>query len=131
MKGTYKNLINTVNAAIFGTIAKNKVTEVGEPSYTSGAHIWKGTAEILNPSPTNMKTIPNVKPYCSEFIVVAIILKFVDPVNPYIREQPYNNNPDDKALKTKYLIPASEDLRLSLSIAANIYKDKDCNSKPR
>ena len=31
-KGTYKNLINTVNAATFGTIVKNKVTEVGDPS---------------------------------------------------------------------------------------------------
>ena len=31
-KGTYKNLIKTVRAAIFGTIVKNKVTDVGEPS---------------------------------------------------------------------------------------------------
>ena len=30
--GTYKNLINTVNAAILGTIVKNKVTVVGDPS---------------------------------------------------------------------------------------------------
>ena len=28
----YKNLINTVKAAIFGTIVKNKVTDVGDPS---------------------------------------------------------------------------------------------------
>ena len=38
-KGTYKNLIKTDRAAILGTIVKNNVTEVGEPSYTSGAHI--------------------------------------------------------------------------------------------
>ena len=31
-KGTYKNLINTVKAAIFGTMVKNNVTVVGEPS---------------------------------------------------------------------------------------------------
>ena len=37
--GVYKNLINTVKAAIFGTIEKNNVTVVGDPSYTSGAHI--------------------------------------------------------------------------------------------
>ena len=37
--GMYKNLINTVSAATLGTIAKNKVTTVGEPSYTSGAHM--------------------------------------------------------------------------------------------
>ena len=30
--GTYKNLINTVNAAILGNIAKNVVTDVGDPS---------------------------------------------------------------------------------------------------
>ncbi len=30
--GTYKILINTVNAAIFGSIAKKIVTEVGDPS---------------------------------------------------------------------------------------------------
>ena len=34
-----KNLMNTVSAATFGTIAKNNVTAVGEPSYTSGAHM--------------------------------------------------------------------------------------------
>ncbi len=33
---------------ILGAIEKNAVTRVGEPSYTLGAHIWKGTAVILN-----------------------------------------------------------------------------------
>ena len=46
--------------------------------------------------------------------------KFVDPLKPYNKEHPYNNNPDDKALKTKYFIPDSVDLILSLSIAAKI-----------
>ena len=35
--------------------------------------------------------------------------KFVDPENPYINEQPYKSKPDDRALKTKYFNPASED----------------------
>ena len=61
-KGTYKNLINTVSAATFGTSAKNNVTAVGEPSYTSGAHIWNGTADILKANPTKIKTIPKVNP---------------------------------------------------------------------
>ena len=30
--GTYKNLIKTVKAATLGTIAKNNVTDVGDPS---------------------------------------------------------------------------------------------------
>jgi hypothetical protein len=38
---------------------KKAVTDVGEPSYTSGVHIWKGTAEILNARPTKIKTSPN------------------------------------------------------------------------
>ena len=61
-KGTYKILIKTVKAATFGNNAKKAVTEVGEPWYTSGAYIWKGTAEILNAKPTKIKTIPKVRP---------------------------------------------------------------------
>jgi hypothetical protein len=33
---------------ILGAIKKNVITKVGEPSYTSSAHIWKGTIVILN-----------------------------------------------------------------------------------
>ena len=40
------------------------------------------------------------------------------PVKPYNNEQPYNNRPEDKALSTKYFIPDSDDLKLSLSIEA-------------
>ena len=34
----------------------NAVTGVGAPSYTSGAQLWKGTAEILKPKPVTMST---------------------------------------------------------------------------
>ena len=129
-KGTYKNLIKTDKAAILGTIVKNNVTEVGDPSYTSGAHIWNGTAEILNAKPTSMKTMPNVKAYSFEFSLEAIKSKLVDPVKPYINEHPYNNKPEDKALKTKYFNPASEDLILSLLKVAKTYNANDCNSRP-
>jgi hypothetical protein len=43
---------------ILGAIEKNAVTKVGEPLYTSGAHIWKGTAVILNKKPTAINKIP-------------------------------------------------------------------------
>jgi hypothetical protein len=43
---------------ILGAIEKNVVTRVGEPSYTSGAHIWKGTTVILNKKPTTINKIP-------------------------------------------------------------------------
>ena len=39
LKGTSINRIITAIPAIFGTTAKKFVTEVGEPSYTSGVHI--------------------------------------------------------------------------------------------
>ena len=130
INGTYKNLINTVNAATLGTIAKNKVTDVGEPSYTSGAHIWKGTADILNDRPTRIKTSPKTLPVDEEKIFSEIILKFVDPVKPYIKEHPYNNRPEDKALSTKYFKPASDDWSLFLLNAARTYNDKDWSSNP-
>ena len=30
-------------------------------------------------------------------LIIAIKSKLVDPVKPYNKEQPYNNNPDDKS----------------------------------
>src|ERR1700712_4320942 len=49
-------------AATLGAVAKNTVTGVGAPSYTSGVHIWNGTAETLNASPTSTNTMPTTKP---------------------------------------------------------------------
>ena len=46
-------------------------------------------------------------------------------MKPYSNEHPYNNSPDDKALKTKYFMPDSDDLKLSLSIDAKMYNAKD------
>ena len=61
-----------------------------------------------------------VDPEDNPGIVGYINSKFVEPVNPYNKEQPYNNKPDDKALKIKYFIPDSVERRLSLSIEAKI-----------
>ena len=82
--------------------------------------MWNGTAETLNAKPTKTKTIAKTAPTFSLLSWFAIKSKLVEPVNPYNNEQPYNNKPDDKALKTKYLIPDSDDLKLSLSIEAKI-----------
>src|SRR6266480_3189478 len=38
--------------AAFDATERYAVTVVGAPSYASGAHMWKGAAEILNSSPT-------------------------------------------------------------------------------
>jgi hypothetical protein len=46
------NILNILDIRItidsLGIIAKNIVDEMGEPSYTSGDHIWNGAAPILN-----------------------------------------------------------------------------------
>ena len=91
--------------------------------------MWKGTTDILNAKPTRINIIPNVKPYWLEFIASEIIIKFVEPEKPYIKEQPYNNNPDDKALNIKYFNPASDDLVCSLLKEAKTYKARDCSSR--
>ena len=44
--------------AILGVNAKNAVTDVGAPSYTSGAQKWKGAAVSLNKKPILNKHIP-------------------------------------------------------------------------
>src|ERR1700679_2283524 len=54
--------VNTARAATFGAVAKNAVTGVGAPSYTSGVHIWNGTAETLNAIAAQMNTMPKMMP---------------------------------------------------------------------
>ena len=130
INGTYKNLIKTVKAATFGSIAKNKVTEVGDPWYTSGAHMWKGTAEILNAKPTKIKTMPKVKPYSDLSELLNISIKFVVTEKPYIKEHPYNNKPEDRALSIKYFKPDSVDSKLSRLNEARTYKASDWSSRP-
>src|SRR5207237_1301420 len=41
----------TANAAAFTPAAMNPVTGAGAPSYTSGTHMWNGTAATLNANP--------------------------------------------------------------------------------
>ena len=54
------SLDNNAIVAIFGVIAKYAVTDVGAPSYTSGVHIWNGTALILKRRATGMNGKPIV-----------------------------------------------------------------------
>src|SRR5688572_8510501 len=48
------------NEAILGTVDRNSVTAVGAPEYTSGTHMWNGTAPNLNATPTTMNTTPRI-----------------------------------------------------------------------
>src|SRR4030042_3728409 len=49
-KATINTLPRTAKPAALGPTDINAVIEVGAPSYASGAHIWTGTAAILNPN---------------------------------------------------------------------------------
>src|ERR1035441_7074882 len=50
----------TANAAALGPAERNAATGVGAPWYTSGAQTWKGAADALNPSPTNISAAARV-----------------------------------------------------------------------
>ena len=92
--------------------------------------MWNGTAEILKAKPTNINTIPKVRPNEFEIICSEIIWKLVEPEKPYIKEHPYNKSPEDNALSTKYFTPDSEDNILSLLNDASTYNAKDWSSNP-
>ena len=46
------------NAPALATAAINPATGDGDPSYTSGDHMWNGTAATLNPKPTRSSASP-------------------------------------------------------------------------
>src|SRR5882757_7555461 len=100
----------SANAASFEAVPMNSVTHVGEPSYTSGIHMWNGTAPSLNPIPTIRNAMPNIKPMLSESplcTVVAITASSRLPVTPYTMDMPYSKVPDAMDPSTKYLIADS------------------------
>ena len=45
-------------APAFATAAMNPVTGDGAPWYTSGVHMWKGTAATLKEKPTSIRASP-------------------------------------------------------------------------
>src|SRR5206468_8317305 len=53
---------------------------VGAPSYTSGVHMWNGTAEILKQKPANRKTSPNTRPMPPSPAALAMPTKLTVPV---------------------------------------------------
>ena len=72
-------------AAIFGAVPTKAATEVGAPSYTSGIHIWNGTAPNLNAMATTINTIPNFNNHslaCSLKAEAKTEAKSREPVAP-------------------------------------------------
>ena len=74
----------TLRPIFLEPVARNRETGVAAPSYTSGAHMWKGTAAILNPYPAIMATsaMPNTKLMPVMLVVAAMAAMFVVPVRP-------------------------------------------------
>ena len=64
----------------------NPVTGEGAPWYTSGVHMWNGTAAILKANPTSMRESPASRsPFDSRTFFERkseIWVRFVDPVAP-------------------------------------------------
>ena len=94
----------------------NAVTGVGAPWYTSGVHVWNGTAATLKPSPTSSSTMPGEQRALLEQRVLreerrAMPVSDVEPVAPYTSAMPYRKIADENAPSTKYLMPASCELR--------------------
>src|SRR5580698_7532007 len=81
----------SANAASFDAVPMNTVTQVGDPSYTSGIHMWNGTAPSLNPMPTSMNAMPNMRPMLPaklECTICAMAASSRCPVTPYTMDMP-------------------------------------------
>ena len=86
MEYAWPNILNkTLNPAAFDPADIKAVTGVGAPSYTSGVHIWNGTADTLKPNPINNSPIPIHKivlPPPAVLINLFANVRFVVPVPP-------------------------------------------------
>src|SRR4051812_22153483 len=82
------------NAAALTLVDMNAVTIVGAPSYASGVHIWKGTAETLKANPTassataNSAMVLGVPVPCARESAVPISSIRVEPDKAYANATP-------------------------------------------
>src|SRR5262245_2258754 len=78
------------NDADFDPTDRNAVTGVGAPSYTSGAHIWNGTAAILNPTPATTRMTARTSRGSRSWLAntPAIARRLVVPDSPYMSDIP-------------------------------------------
>jgi hypothetical protein len=90
-----KAIMNTrsraAKPAAFAPADMNAVTAVGAPWYTSGVHIWKGTAATLNPNPTRSKAAPNSRRDVFAdpvFMADTMAYRLVLPVAPKVSAVP-------------------------------------------
>src|ERR1700741_3119272 len=81
---TTSTRISAAKAAALDPVAMNEVIVVGAPWYTSGAHMWNGTAEILKPKPTSMSPSPASTSGSAVLAArqAAVRSRLVEPVAP-------------------------------------------------
>ena len=66
---------SAANPAALVADAMKAVTGLGAPSYTSGVHMWNGTAATLNARPTSSNTMPaSSVPSCDEHVGAQEVL---------------------------------------------------------
>ena len=83
------------NAASLEAEPMNAVTAVGEPSYTSGIHMWNGATPSLNATPNTMNTRPNTNRCCTAVRHSRVQLhRSSVPVPPYTIDMPYSRKPE-------------------------------------
>ena len=82
---TSSTRISAANAATLVAADMKAVMGVGAPWYTSGVHMWNGTAETLNANPTASSANPSTASACAPSVPVrarAIAAILVVPVAP-------------------------------------------------
>src|SRR5512136_2581220 len=72
-KAMRKTLNAAANPIFFEPAASRLETRGGEPSYVSGAHIWKGTKAILKPKPAITK-INAIKVAGEKFVIATLAM---------------------------------------------------------
>src|SRR4029453_19163711 len=87
---SWKIRSSIANDAAFDPTDRNAVTGVGAPSYTSGAHMWNGTAAILNPTQATPRVTATTRrgSRSCPTNAAAIGRRFVVPDSPYISDMP-------------------------------------------
>ena len=102
-------LSNNANAAALLATDKKPTMGADPDSYTSGTHIWKGTADNLNPIPIMIKEtatkrmvlLYSVTTEPSDIIDLDISGIIVVPVKPNRNAIPYNITAELNALTTR------------------------------
>jgi len=97
--------ISIAKDAAFEPTERNAVTGVGAPSYTSGAHMWNGTAAILKPTPATTRMTASTRrgSFSCPAKAVAITLRFVVPESPYISDMPVQEDAERERAEQEVL----------------------------